>query len=66
MVVIKYFYTIKDLRDAIAPLALETEKMIDDDKLKDDDLKNHRVGGRMVTRREVVRSRKCEYLQWLW
>lgn len=59
-VFLQYFYTIKDLREAIAPLALVTDKVIDDDKLKEDDLKNHRVGGRMVTRREVVRSRKCE------
>ncbi|EJD03499.1 cysteine proteinase [Fomitiporia mediterranea MF3/22] len=54
---LQYFYTIKDLRDAIAPLAVE-DKFTDSDKLKDDDLKNHRVGGRMVSRFEVVRSRK--------
>lgn len=53
----KYFYTIKDLRDAVAPLS---EKSADTDKFTDDDLKRHRVGGRNVTRREVVRSKKCE------
>ncbi|KAH8119745.1 cysteine proteinase [Phellopilus nigrolimitatus] len=55
---LQYFYTIKDIRDAIAPLAITDEKFADNDKLKDDDLKNHRVGGRIVSRSEVVRSRK--------
>lgn len=32
---------------------------LDDDKLTDDDLKRHRVGGRLVTRREIARSKKC-------
>ena len=26
----------------------------------DDDLKRHRVGGRLVTRREIIRSKKCK------
>jgi ubiquitin carboxyl-terminal hydrolase 25 len=34
-------------------------KSLDDDKLSDDDLKRHRVGGRLVTRREIARSKKC-------
>lgn len=55
---LQYFYTIKDLREAIAPLSVLDEKFADGDKLKDDDLKNHRVGGRIVSRHEVVRSRK--------
>ena len=55
----QYFYTIKDLREAIAPLAVE-DNLPDVDKLKDDDLKNHRVGGRVVSRFEVMRSRRCE------
>ncbi|KAI0045879.1 cysteine proteinase [Auriscalpium vulgare] len=55
---LQYFYTIKDLRDAIAPLLEATAKAVDDDKLSDDDLKRHRVGGRLVTRREIVRSKK--------
>ncbi|KAI5119718.1 hypothetical protein M0805_001432 [Coniferiporia weirii] len=55
---LQYFYTIKDLREAIAPLAIADDKFVDNDKLKDDDLKNHRVGGRVVSRHEVVRSRK--------
>lgn len=29
-------------------------------KLSDDVLKKHRVGGRLVTRREIVRSKQCE------
>lgn len=29
-------------------------------KFTDDDLKRHRVGGRLVTRREIVRSKKCK------
>ena len=56
---LQYFYTIKDLREAIAPLAVE-DNLPDVDKLKDDDLKNHRVGGRVVSRFEVMRSRRCE------
>jgi ubiquitin carboxyl-terminal hydrolase 25/28 len=36
-------------------------KGTDDDKLTDDDLKRHRVGGRLVTRKEILRSKKCLY-----
>ncbi|KAF8581701.1 cysteine proteinase [Ramaria rubella] len=50
---LQYFYTIKDLRDALTPL-----NVVDDVKLSDDDLKRHRVGGRLVTRKEILRSRK--------
>lgn len=32
---------------------------MDEDKLTDDDLKRHRVGGRLVTRKEILRSKKC-------
>lgn len=39
-------------------LKLDT-KTLEDEKLSDDDLKRHRVGGRLVTRREIVRSKKC-------
>lgn len=56
---LQYFYTIKELREGIAPLAVE-DTYPDVDKFKDDDLKNHRVGGRMVSRHEVVRSRRCK------
>lgn len=52
----QYFYTIKDLRDALATANANLEL-----KFSDDELKKHRVGGRLVTRREVVRSRKCQY-----
>lgn len=56
---LQYFYTIKDLRDAVQPMSKLDLKSIDDEKFSDDDLKRHRVGGRLVTRREIVRSRKC-------
>jgi ubiquitin carboxyl-terminal hydrolase 25 len=52
----QYFYTIKELRAVISPLG---GKLSDPSKLTDDELKKHRVGGRMVTRREIVRSKKC-------
>jgi ubiquitin carboxyl-terminal hydrolase 25/28 len=55
----QYFYTIKDLRDAVAPLLNSSRKAMDEDKLTDDDLKRHRVGGRLVTRKEILRSKKC-------
>ena len=56
----QYLYTIKDLREAITPFADSgDEKVLDDSKLTDDDLKRHRVGGRLVTRREIARSKKC-------
>ncbi|THH27938.1 hypothetical protein EUX98_g6252 [Antrodiella citrinella] len=55
---LQYFYTIKDLREAVAPLAAINTKSLDDEKLSDDDLKRHRVGGRLVTRREIQRSKK--------
>lgn len=32
---------------------------LEEEKLTDDDLKRHRVGGRLVTRREIIRSKKC-------
>ncbi|KIJ53984.1 hypothetical protein M422DRAFT_42272 [Sphaerobolus stellatus SS14] len=40
---LQYFYTIKELRDALIPMD------VFDAKLSDDDLKKHRVGGRLVT-----------------
>ncbi|TCD66521.1 ubiquitin-specific protease ubp2 [Steccherinum ochraceum] len=55
---LQYFYTIKDLREAVAPLNTAEVKGLDDKKLSDDDLKRHRVGGRLVTRREIQRSKK--------
>lgn len=55
----QYFYTIKDLRAAITSLAHADAKTLDDSKFTDDDLKRHRVGGRLVTRREIMRSKKC-------
>ncbi|TFY55421.1 hypothetical protein EVG20_g9326 [Dentipellis fragilis] len=55
---LQYFYTIKDLREAVEPLLNASMKNMDDDKLTDDDLKRHRVGGRLVTRREIMRSKK--------
>ncbi|KAI0640335.1 cysteine proteinase [Trametes polyzona] len=55
---LQYFYTIKDLRAAIQSLAHADAKSVDDSKFTDDDLKRHRVGGRLVTRREISRSKK--------
>ncbi|TBU41273.1 cysteine proteinase [Dichomitus squalens] len=55
---LQYFYTIKDLRAAIASLATADAKSFDEKKFTDDDLKRHRVGGRLVTRREIMRSKK--------
>ena len=60
LVPLQYLYTIKDLREAITPFADSgDEKVLDDSKFTDDDLKRHRVGGRLVTRREIARSKKC-------
>ncbi|KAJ7150387.1 hypothetical protein C8R46DRAFT_502972 [Mycena filopes] len=53
---LQYFYTIKELRSAVTLMV--DIKSIEEDKLSDDDLKRHRVGGRLVTRREIVRSKK--------
>ncbi|KAH8099848.1 cysteine proteinase [Cristinia sonorae] len=55
---LQYFYTIKDLREAVTPLAATDFKTLEEKKLSDDDLKRHRVGGRLVTRREILRSKK--------
>ncbi|KAJ6463744.1 hypothetical protein DFH09DRAFT_1226880 [Mycena vulgaris] len=55
---LQYFYTIKELRAAVTPMDGMDIKTIEDDKLTDDDLKRHRVGGRLVTRREIIRSKK--------
>ncbi|TFK84094.1 cysteine proteinase [Polyporus arcularius HHB13444] len=55
---LQYFYTIKDLRETIAPLAMTDAKSLDDKKFTDEDLRRHRVGGRLVTRREIMRSKK--------
>lgn len=52
---LQYFYTIKNLREAVSA---GKKGLDDDEKLSDDDLKRHRVGGRLVTRREIVRSKK--------
>lgn len=54
---VQYFYTIKDLREAVLPMSKLDLK--ENGKLTDEDLKKHRVGGRLVTRREIVRSRMC-------
>ncbi|KAI6048070.1 hypothetical protein EDC04DRAFT_2886852 [Pisolithus marmoratus] len=55
---LQYFYTIKELRDAIVPLANTNMKSLEDEKYSDDELRKHRVGGRLITRREILRSRK--------
>ncbi|KAJ7155926.1 hypothetical protein C8R43DRAFT_1234792 [Mycena crocata] len=55
---LQYFYTIKDLRAAVTPMDALDLKPFEDDKLTDAELKRHRVGGRLVTRREIIRSKK--------
>ncbi|KAJ7269369.1 hypothetical protein B0H12DRAFT_34857 [Mycena haematopus] len=55
---LQYFYTIRELRAAVTPMDGMDFKSFEDDKLSDDDLKRHRVGGRLVTRREIIRSKK--------
>lgn len=54
----QYFYTIRDLRETVASLSAVAKKSTD---LLDDELDAHRVGGRLVTRREIVRSRRCAF-----
>ncbi|KAG6829774.1 hypothetical protein H0H92_003564 [Tricholoma furcatifolium] len=51
---LQYFYTIKDLREAVSPMSKLDMKSVEDEKFSDDDLKRHRVGGRLVTRREIT------------
>ncbi|KIJ66462.1 hypothetical protein HYDPIDRAFT_86199 [Hydnomerulius pinastri MD-312] len=56
---LQYFYTIKELREAITmPKASANNKSLEDEKYSDDDLKRHRVGGRLITRREILRSKR--------
>ncbi|KIO24008.1 hypothetical protein M407DRAFT_104243 [Tulasnella calospora MUT 4182] len=50
---LQYFYTIKDLREAISTLDVSSETAISDEEIK-----QGRVGGRLVTKREVERSKK--------
>jgi hypothetical protein len=38
----------------------EQLQLIKGDKLSDAQLQKHRVGGRLVTRKEIERSRQCE------
>ncbi|KAF9486321.1 cysteine proteinase [Pholiota conissans] len=55
---LQYFYTIKALREAVLPMSKLDLKALEDERLSDEELKKHRVGGRLVTRREIIRSRK--------
>ena len=48
------------MREAVAPLANTSLKSLEDEKYSDDDLRKHRVGGRLITRREILRSKKCK------
>lgn len=52
----QYFYTIKDLRDYIATGNYDVTNTI-----KDEELKNTLIGGRLITTRELHRSRRCEW-----
>ncbi|KXN88948.1 putative ubiquitin carboxyl-terminal hydrolase 2 [Leucoagaricus sp. SymC.cos] len=54
---LQYFYTIKDLRETVMSTT-KLETPLEEEKFTDDDLKRHRVGGRLVTRREIIRSKK--------
>ena len=55
---VQYFYTIRDLRETVASLSAIATKS---PNILDDDLDAHRVGGRLVTRREIARSRRCGF-----
>ncbi|KAG9018788.1 ubiquitin-specific protease ubp2 [Tulasnella sp. 427] len=50
---LQYFYTIKDLREAIASLDSRSDNVVSEEEIR-----QGRVGGRLVTKREVERSRK--------
>ncbi|CAE6436195.1 unnamed protein product [Rhizoctonia solani] len=50
---LQYFYTIKELREVIESGNFDLETPI-----SEEDLLKHRIGGRLVTRREVERSKK--------
>jgi ubiquitin carboxyl-terminal hydrolase 25/28 len=53
---VQYFFTIKDLREAVAPL-----RTIEQEKAATKDMSNCRVGGRLVSQREVYRSQACAF-----
>ncbi|CAE6409402.1 unnamed protein product [Rhizoctonia solani] len=50
---LQYFYTIKELREVIENGSFDLDAPI-----SEEDLLKHRIGGRLVTRREVERSKK--------
>jgi hypothetical protein len=47
----------------VQPMSKLDVTTLDDEKLSDEDLKRHRVGGRLVTRREIMRSKKCMFFK---
>ncbi|KAG9023425.1 ubiquitin-specific protease ubp2 [Tulasnella sp. JGI-2019a] len=51
---LQYFYTIRELREAI----LATPELAVADAVSEEEMKKRRVGGRLITRREVERSKK--------
>ncbi|KAG1770169.1 SNF2 family N-terminal domain-containing protein [Suillus placidus] len=55
---LQYFYTIKELCEAVASMANIDMKALEDEKYSEDDLKRHRVGGRLIMRCEILRSKK--------
>ncbi|TFK26680.1 ubiquitin C-terminal hydrolase Ubp2 [Coprinopsis marcescibilis] len=55
---LQYFYTIKELREAVIPMLKLDLKALEEDKLSDEEISKHRVGGRRVNRREIIRSKK--------
>lgn len=50
---LQYFYTIKELREVIESGSFDLDAPVSDEELL-----KHRIGGRLVTRREVERSKK--------
>ena len=53
--VTQYFYTIKDLRKALASGSFERSVIVPEEEFK-----RKPIGGRLITERELDRSRKCE------
>ena len=57
----QYFYTIKDLRDALSGGVCDAGATI-----KEEELKATPIGGRIITSHELTRSRRCKTLSSVW
>jgi ubiquitin carboxyl-terminal hydrolase 25/28 len=53
---LQYYYTIKPVRDMV--INFQQHRM----SLNDEDIKNKRVGGRIVDKSEIIKAQKCEFL----